>query len=67
MHRGRIWFISGIWIALLPFLGFPLAVKNFLIALSGLAIAYVGYLIYRKEKSPEPASYENFSENKDAQ
>ena len=40
----------GIWIALLPFLGFPTAIKNILFAITGAYIAFTGYRMYRKRE-----------------
>ncbi len=40
----------GIWIALLPFLGFPTVLKTILFALTGAYLAFSGYRIYRKRE-----------------
>lgn len=60
--------IFGIWIAALPYLGFPYFWKNTLLSLSGLILAYSGYLLYRENKQAlegnEDKKFENFSENK---
>jgi len=63
MSKARLFFIIGIWVAILPYLGFPYSWKMILTTLSGLAIIYISYTLYRiskaKEKSPD-----NFTENK---
>lgn len=59
--------ILGIFVAILPYLGFPYSWKDVLETLSGLAIAYTAYMLYRELKAGESASektFENFSENK---
>lgn len=65
MKKARLFLILGIWIAVLPYLGFPSSWKNVLETLSGLALMYYSYLFYkeykagnRKEKAPGA-----FSEN----
>lgn len=65
MNKVRITFILGVWIAILPQLGFPYSLKNILFLVSGLAIIYVSYLTYRelKAQEPETKTFENFSEN----
>jgi|JI10StandDraft_1071094.scaffolds.fasta_scaffold361921_2 hypothetical protein len=40
----------GIWIAFLPFLGFPTVIKNILFAITGAYIAFSGYRLYRKKE-----------------
>ena len=58
----------GVWVAVLPYLGFPYAWKNVLFTLSGLTIVYFGYLLYKEFQSVEGEkienkTFENFSEN----
>jgi hypothetical protein len=67
MKRARTFFISGVWIAILPYLGVPYFWKNILITLSGLWVASLGYLLYREMKAVvgEPRVFDNFSENED--
>lgn len=70
MKIARILLILGTWIAILPYLGFPYSWKQFLFTLSGLAVMYVAYLLYKKEKidTDNTASihFDNFSENRQA-
>jgi hypothetical protein len=55
----------GIWVAILPYLGFPYSLKNILFSLSGLGLIYLGYMLYRDFKAgeTEEKTFENFSEN----
>ena len=50
MKTARTLLILGIWIAILPYLGFPYSWKKILLTLSGLGVAYVAYILYKKEK-----------------
>ncbi len=65
MRITRILLISGVWIAVLPYLGFPIFWKNILITLTGLGAVYLGYLLYKKEKTGTAETYDNFSENRE--
>lgn len=56
--------ILGVWVAILPYLGFPYSWKSVLSVLTGLAIIYLSYtmyLDYKKENSAE--EFDNFREN----
>ncbi|MES3031926.1 MAG: hypothetical protein V4699_01640 [Patescibacteria group bacterium] len=67
MNKARILLFLGIWVAVLPYLGFPSFWKNILATLSGLGFVYIGYVIYQESrKSGEKAgkTFDNFSENK---
>ena len=58
--------VLGIWIAILPYFGIPHFWKNILLTLSGLALVYLSYLIYRQERAEKKAeTYDNFSENRE--
>ena len=67
MRRARIILILGIWVMVLPYLGFPSFWKNILFSASGLALVYVSLVMYREWKAREAIhrTFENFSENKD--
>lgn len=56
---------SGIWVALLPYLGFPYFLKSLLFVLTGLGLVYFSFLLYKesKDKDKEEKVFENFSEN----
>jgi hypothetical protein len=66
MHKARILFIFGIWVAVLPYLGFPIAMKDGLFTLTGLALAFFAYTLYKEnhKKGIEERIFENFSENR---
>ncbi len=65
MSKEKIIFILGIWIAVLPYLGFPLSLKNSLLLITGLSLVYLGYLLYKDAKASEKKgkTFDNFSEN----
>jgi uncharacterized membrane protein len=48
MSKQRAIFFLGIWVAILPFLGFPGSWKRILILISGAVIAYLGYLLNKQ-------------------
>jgi len=51
MSKNSIILLLGLWVALVPFLGFPGAWKTFFIVVSGLAIAVLSILIALKERA----------------
>ena len=65
MKRARLVFIFGVWIAVLPYLGFPFIWKNVLFTLSGLGLCYFGYILFKevRKNNPEKNNFDNFSEN----
>ena len=68
MSKVKILLFSGIFISILPYLGFPFALKSLLISLCGLEIIYLSYIFYgeNKEKTKtEEEVFDNFSENND--
>jgi hypothetical protein len=70
MKNARTILILGVWVAILPYLGFPYSWKQTLFTLSGLIFMYMAYLLYKKEKMErkevkKAVSFDNFSENKD--
>lgn len=66
MRRTRIILLLGIWVAILPYLGFPIFWKNILFLITGLNIIYLSYILYKENKSEknEERTYNNFSENR---
>jgi hypothetical protein len=48
MSKQKGIFFLGIWVAILPFLGFPLSWKRTLALVSGAYIAYLGYLLNKE-------------------
>jgi hypothetical protein len=67
MKTARTLLILGIWIAILPYLGFPYSWKKILLTLSGLGVAYTAYILYKKEKIDTKnigsMKFDNFSQN----
>lgn len=43
MSKQRIVFLIGLWVAVLPFLGFPDSWKNVLFVLSGFFLMWLGF------------------------
>ena len=68
MSKVKIIFGLGVWVAILPYLGFPYSLKNILFSVSGLVIIYLCYILYRDLKrgeTKEEETFDNFSENND--
>ena len=66
MSKVKIVFILGIWVAILPFLGFPYSLKNIIYNITGLIIIFISYLLYKDLKvgeTTEEKTFDNFSEN----
>lgn len=51
MRKERTLFIIGIWVAILPFLGFYENWRKILFIITGLGIIYLGYLFYIEVKA----------------
>ena len=62
MRKVRMLLITGIWVAVLPYLGFPQFYKNILFSLTGFVVMYFSYVWYRENKK-EDKSFDTFSEN----
>lgn len=64
MRKVRILLVLGIWVTILPFLGFPSSWKDILFTLSGLFLVYLSYLLYKDFKEDAQAkTFDNFQEN----
>lgn len=67
MKIARTLLILGIWIAILPYLGFPYSWKKLLLTLSSLGVVYISYVLYKKEKintkNIGAIKFDNFSQN----
>lgn len=50
MRKEKTLFIIGLWIIVLPFLGFPGTWKTVILILTGLSLIYLGYLFYVEAK-----------------
>lgn len=51
MRKERTLFIVGIWIAILPFLGFFESWRKILFIITGLSLIYLAYLFYIEAKA----------------
>ncbi|MFZ1019890.1 MAG: hypothetical protein WAN61_02785 [Minisyncoccia bacterium] len=47
MRKVKILLSLGIWVAILPYLGFPDSWKNILFTLTGLGLIFLSYLLYQ--------------------
>lgn len=67
MRKAQILLFLGIWIAILPYLGFPYSWKEILYTLTGLNIIFFSYVLYREYNTKEidKKTFDNFRENKD--
>jgi len=66
MRKAYIFLVLGIWVAVLPYLGFPYSWKDILTTISGLVLMFFSYMLYREFKKGETKkekTFENFSEN----
>ena len=66
MRKARILLVLGLWIAVLPYLGFPYSWKDILTSISGLGLICFSYMLYRELKKGEvkEETFDNFRENK---
>lgn len=51
MRKERTLFIIGIWVAVLPQLGFPETFRQVLFIITGMCIFYLAYLYYLEAKA----------------
>ena len=67
MRRARILLMFGIWVAILPYLGFPYFWKNVLFTISGLVLVGFACILYKEYKMGKTTkeTFDNFSENSD--
>ena len=66
MQKARIFLFLGIWMTILPYLGFPYFWKDILTTLSGLGLICVSFILYKeskKEERKEEKTFDNFREN----
>jgi hypothetical protein len=54
MRKERTLLILGVWVALLPYLGFPDSWRKILFLISGLCLIYLAYLFYHQAKARLP-------------
>jgi hypothetical protein len=67
MSKPRILLILGIWVTILPYLGFPNSWKDVLYTITGLGLLGLSYFLYRdyKIKEDKNGDFDNFRENSD--
>lgn len=63
MRKERTLFFIGIWVALLPFLGFPNSWRKVLFIITGVALVYLSHLFKKETK----ARLESIRANKEIQ
>ncbi len=51
MRKERTLFVLGIWVAIVPFLGFTNAMRKGIFMLTGIALIYLAYLFYIQTKA----------------
>src|SRR3989344_2626179 len=67
MRKARMLLFLGVWVAVLPYLGFPYPWKNVLFVITGAGLIYFSYVLYQESKMKETKEekiFDNFSENK---
>ena len=68
MSKAKIFLGLGVWVTILPYLGFPYSWKNILFTITGLVLAYIAYTLYREHKIKTMKTggdtFDNFQENK---
>jgi hypothetical protein len=67
MKRARTLLALGLWVAALPYLGFPYFWKNILFSLSGLGLVYLSFVLYKEYRAQYTGNttFDNFMENSD--
>jgi hypothetical protein len=66
MRKEKTLFLIGLWVIILPYLGFPNSWRNVLFIITGLAIIYLAYLFYletRQRLSKIVKQDKNFVDN----
>lgn len=66
MQKARICLFLGIWIMVLPYLGFPYSWKDVLITLSGIGLIFMSLMLYKGSKiegTEKEKTFDNFREN----
>ena len=65
VRKMRTILILGIWVAILPYLGFPASWKDILFTLTGLGLIYISFLLYKEYQkgNKNEKTFDNFSEN----
>jgi len=67
MRKAYILLILGVWVTVLPYLGFPYSWKDILMNFTGIGLVYLSFRLYKESKIKEikeEKTFDNFSENK---
>jgi len=51
MRKEKTLFLLGVWVMILPYLGFPSNWRKVLFLITGLAIVYLAYLFYLETRT----------------
>ncbi len=51
MRKERTLLLLGIWVMILPFLGFPQSWRTVFFVITGCALVYLAYLFYKSTRS----------------
>lgn len=54
MRKERTLLILGIWVIILPYLGFPSSWRSIFLIITGLALIYLSYIFYKQAKAQMP-------------
>jgi len=68
MKKSKIFLTLGLWVAILPYLGFPYEFRRILFSVTGVLIMYLSYTLYlenKKNNKEIKKEFDNFSENQD--
>jgi hypothetical protein len=50
MRKEKTLLVLGVWVAVLPFLGFPDSWRTVFFVLSGFALIYLSYIFYQESR-----------------
>jgi hypothetical protein len=71
MRKEKTLFIIGIWIVIIPFLGFPDTWRKILLTITGFMLVYLAYLYHQQNKerlskveNPSKTFVDNIGNNK---
>ncbi|MFA7315341.1 MAG: hypothetical protein WC059_00870 [Candidatus Paceibacterota bacterium] len=54
MRKERTLLFLGIWVTILPFLGFPNMWRSIFFVITGFSLIYLSYLFYKQTRAREP-------------
>jgi len=65
MYKAYVLLVLGVWLAVLPYLGFPYSWKDILTTVTGLIIIGLSFMLYKELKKKEVKKEENFDNFKE--